>query len=94
MTIICEQCSGDSKVSDSRGATPRWRRRVCCECGHTWTTYEISGSVPDITESIKTLQRLQREFSTEVALLTRAMEQQATIEAEAKRHGNSKGIKA
>lgn len=48
----CSACGFDlSRTSDSRSVTAvpsignapaRRRRRVCCECGHKWTTYEVT----------------------------------------------------
>ena len=43
MSIFCEECEGETRVTESRvsGLTMR-RRRVCLECGHRYTTYEIT----------------------------------------------------
>ncbi len=55
---FCPKCGRESRVVDTRfrsnGALRR--RRKCCECGHAWSTIEVS------LEVFEQLEKVQQTF--------------------------------
>ena len=38
---VCLKCGSQAKVTDSRPAGDRFRRRYVCQCGERWSTLEV-----------------------------------------------------
>ena len=72
----CPQCSGtDARVKDTRpssGVTRR--RRVCPDCDHRWTTYEVSEQLFSTLRARQGVIRLTREAVNELLHLLADME--------------------
>jgi len=60
MTITCEKCGGDSRVTNCRKSSSLFRRRrACLSCDNRWTTFEISEeTLSEVQEIIKLRQQI------------------------------------